>query len=135
MKKSFLPKPSWDLSVAAILALQQMSVINDLRGTKECRDREKEVKQQCNHKAEYRLPWCSDGRESSHHVGDLGLIPALGRPPGGGHGNLLLYSCLENPHGQRSLVGYSPWGHKEADRTQRRVLIPSEGIHHIKMYL
>ena len=24
-----------------------------------------------------------------------------------------LYSCLENPHGQRSLVGYSPWGHKD----------------------
>ena len=30
--------------------------------------------------------------------------------PGGGHGNLLQYSCLKNPHGQRSLVGYSPWG-------------------------
>ena len=31
----------------------------------------------------------------------------------------LLYSCLENPHGQRSLAGYSPWGHKELDRTER----------------
>ena len=30
-------------------------------------------------------------------------------PPGGGHGNPLQYSCLENPHGQRSLVSYSPW--------------------------
>ena len=30
--------------------------------------------------------------------------------PGGGHGNLLQYSCLENPHGQQSLVGYSPLG-------------------------
>ena len=29
-------------------------------------------------------------------------------PPGEGNGNLFLYSCLENPHGQRSLVGYSP---------------------------
>ena len=28
------------------------------------------------------------------------------------------YSCLENPHGQRSLEGYSPWGHKEPDRTE-----------------
>ena len=28
---------------------------------------------------------------------DLGLIPELGRPPGGGHGNPLQYSCLENP--------------------------------------
>ena len=52
-------------------------------------------------------------------MGDLGLIPGLGRFPGGGHGNSLQYSCLENPHGQRSLVGYSPWGHKESDMTER----------------
>ena len=38
--------------------------------------------------------------------------------PGGGNDNLLQYSCLENPHGQRSLVGYSPWGHKESDTTE-----------------
>ena len=30
----------------------------------------------------------------------------------------LQYSCLENPHGQRSLAGYSPWGHKELDMTE-----------------
>ena len=30
----------------------------------------------------------------------------------------LRYSCLENPHGQRSLAGYSPWGHKESDMTE-----------------
>ena len=30
----------------------------------------------------------------------------------------LQYSCLENPHGQRSLVGHSPWGHKEPDTTK-----------------
>ena len=35
-------------------------------------------------------------------------IRGLGRCPGGGHGNPLQCSCLENPHGQRSLVGYSP---------------------------
>ena len=35
------------------------------------------------------------------------------------HGNPLQYSCLENPHGQRSLVGYSPWGYKESDTTER----------------
>ena len=29
-------------------------------------------------------------------VGDVGLNPGLGRPPGGGHGNPLQYSCLEN---------------------------------------
>ena len=52
----------------------------------------------------------SDGKEFSCNAGDLGSIPGLGRSPGGGHGNPLQYFCLENPHGQRSLVGYSPWG-------------------------
>ena len=37
-----------------------------------------------------------------------GSIPGLGRSPGGGNGNPFQYSCLENPHGQRSLAGYSP---------------------------
>ena len=35
----------------------------------------------------------------------------------GGHGNSLQYSCLENPHGQRCLVGYSLWGRKESVMT------------------
>ena len=39
---------------------------------------------------------------------DMDLIPGLGRSPGGGNGNPLQYSCLENPHGQRSLAGYGP---------------------------
>ena len=39
---------------------------------------------------------------------DMGSIPGSGRPSGGGNGNPLQYSCLENPHGQRSLAGYSP---------------------------
>ena len=38
-----------------------------------------------------------DGKESTCNVRDLGLIPGLGRPPGGGHGNPVHYSCLENP--------------------------------------
>ena len=59
------------------------------------------------------LPHGSDGKESACNAGDLGLIPGLERFPGGGHGNSLQYSCLENPHGQRSPVGYSPWGHTE----------------------
>ena len=59
------------------------------------------------------------GKESTCNVGDLGLIPGLGRSPGEGHGNPLQYSCLENLHGQRSLVGYSPWGHKELDTTEQ----------------
>ena len=38
--------------------------------------------------------------------------------PGGGQGNSLRYSCLEYPHGQRSLAGYRPCGHKELDTTE-----------------
>ena len=37
---------------------------------------------------------------------------------GEGNGNPLQYSCLENPHGQRSLASYSPWGHNESDMTK-----------------
>ena len=37
------------------------------------------------------------GKESACNVGDLGSIPELGRSSGGGHGNPLQYSCLENP--------------------------------------
>ena len=37
-----------------------------------------------------------DGRESAYNATDLGLIPGLGRSPGGGHGNPLQYSCLKN---------------------------------------
>jgi len=36
------------------------------------------------------------------------LIPGSGRSPGEGHGNLLQYSCLENPMDRGSLAGYSP---------------------------
>jgi len=54
----------------------------------------------------------SDGKESACNVEDLGLIPGLGRSPGGGHGNPLPYSCLESPHGQRGLAGYSLGGRK-----------------------
>ena len=48
------------------------------------------------------------------------MIPGLGRSTGGGwHGNPLQYSCLENHHGQKCLVGYSPWGCKESDTTEQ----------------
>ena len=42
-------------------------------------------------------------------IRDVGLIPGSGRSPGGGHGNPLQCSCLENHHWQRNLVSYSPW--------------------------
>ena len=61
----------------------------------------------------------SVSKESSCNAGDLGLISGLGRSPRGGHGNALPYSCLENPHGQGSLVGCGSWGHKESDTTER----------------
>ena len=49
----------------------------------------------------------------------VGSIPGSGRSPGGGNGYPFQYSCLEKFHGQRCLVGYSPWGHKELDSTER----------------
>ena len=64
------------------------------------------------------FPGGSDGEESACNEGDLGSIPGLGGSPGGAHGNPLWYFCLENPHGQRSLAGYSPQGHKELDTTE-----------------
>ena len=51
-------------------------------------------------------------------VRDASSTPGSGRSPGGGNGNLLQYSCLENSHGQRSLMGCSPWGGKESDTTE-----------------
>ena len=49
-------------------------------------------------------------------------VRSLERSPGEGLGNPLQYSCLENPHGQRSLAGCSPWGCKESDTTERLTL-------------
>ena len=63
------------------------------------------------------FPDGSVAKESACNARDLGLIPGLGRSPLGRHGNTLQYSCLEKPHGQRSLVGYSP-GVAELDTTE-----------------
>ena len=60
------------------------------------------------------------GKESSCNAGDtenVGLIPELGRCPGEGNGNPLQFFPGKS-HGRRSLVGYSPWGHKESDTTK-----------------
>ena len=59
------------------------------------------------------FPGGSVGEEFPCSAGDLVSVPEMGRFPGGGHGNPLQLSCLENPHEQMSLVGYSPWGRKE----------------------
>ena len=50
------------------------------------------------------------------NAADVNSIPGMGRPPREGNGNPLQYNC----HGQRTLVGYSPWGRKELDMTERR---------------
>ena len=63
------------------------------------------------------FPGDSDGKESTCSVGDLGSIPELGRSPEEGHGNPLQYSGLENSHGPRSLMGYSPSDCKELHTT------------------
>ena len=49
------------------------------------------------HKCYMDFPGGSDGKESACNEGDLGLIPVLGRSPGGGHGNPLQYSCWRTP--------------------------------------
>ena len=53
-------------------------------------------------------------KRTACNAGDPVLIPRWGRSPGGGYDNPLQYSCVENPHGERSLAGYSSWGHKES---------------------
>ena len=65
------------------------------------------------------FPGGSAGKESACSAGDVGSIPGSGRSPGEGNGNPLQYSCPENPLGQRNLVGYRPWGHRESDMTER----------------
>ena len=49
-------------------------------------------------------------------AGDMGSVSELGRCPGGGDGIPMNVLGRES-HGQRSLAGYSPWGHKEPDTT------------------
>ena len=67
----------------------------------------------------------SDGKDFTCNVGDPGLILGLRRSLEGRCDNPLQYSCLENPHAQRSLVGYSACGPKESDTTERLCTIDS----------
>ena len=65
------------------------------------------------------FPGGSDSKVSACNTGDSGSIPGSGRPPGEGNGNPLQHSSGKS-HGQKShLIGYSPWGHKESDMTER----------------
>ena len=65
------------------------------------------------------FPGGSDGKASACNVGDPGSIPGSGRSPGEGNGNPLQHSCLEKSHGRRSLIGYSLWGRKQSQMTER----------------
>ena len=77
------------------------------------------------------FPGGSDGKESACNAGDLGSITGLGRSPGEGKSYPLQYSSLENSMDrgvfllcllmpeENSMAGYSPWGCKESDMTER----------------
>ena len=64
------------------------------------------------------FPYSSVGKESPCNAGDLGSILGSERSPGEGNGNRFQYSCFlpGESQGQRSLAGYSPWGHKSRTR-------------------
>ena len=62
-------------------------------------------------------------------AGDVGAVrPRSGGSPEARYGNPLQYSCLENPHGQRSLAGYGPGGRKELDATERAQRLPHHAM-------
>ena len=59
----------------------------------------------------YKLPWAvlvAHSKDYACDAEDPSLIPGSGRSPGEGNG----HPVPEESHGQRSLAGYSPWGHK-----------------------
>ena len=64
------------------------------------------------------FPGGLDGIESANNAGDLGSIPGLGRSPGEENSLPTPVFLPGEIHGQRSLVGYSPWGHKGSDTTE-----------------
>ena len=62
----------------------------------------------------------SSAAKNSHTSAEvLSLLPGLGRSPGEGNGNPLLYSYLENPMDGGTWLGYSQWGRKESDTTEQ----------------
>ena len=61
-------------------------------------------------------------KESACNKGDLGSIPGSGRSPEEGNWLPTPVFLPGEFHGQRSLVGYSPWGRKESDTTERLTL-------------
>ena len=64
------------------------------------------------------FPDGSDGKETAHNVGDLGLISRIGKIFWRRECLSALIFLPGEFHGQRSLVGYSSWGYKESDMTE-----------------
>ena len=75
-------------------------------------------------------PWLS-GKELDCNAGDardVGSIPGLGRSPGRRHGNPPPVFLPRKSHGQKRLVGYSPWGHKGSDMMEHAVHIQFSSV-------
>ena len=70
----------------------------------------------------YYCPWTSLMAQMVKDLPAMGLIPGWGRSPREGNGYPLQYFLLGKSRGQRSLVGYSLWGHKESDTTEQLTL-------------
>ena len=66
-----------------------------------------------------RLPGGSNGKESACNVEDYGSTSGLGRSSGEGKWQPTPVFLPGKSHGRRSIVGYSPWGGKESDTTER----------------
>ena len=64
------------------------------------------------------MPVVKDLFANAGHLRDVDSFSGWGRFPGGEHGNPFQYSRLEKSYGQRTLVDYSPWDHKESDTTE-----------------
>ena len=79
------------------------------------------------------FPGDSDGKESACSARDLALISGSGRSPGEGNEWLSIPAFLPGKfHGQRSLVGYSPWGRKELDMIEQLTLSLSRYLRWVK---
>ena len=67
----------------------------------------------------YVFPGGSDGKASAYNARDLGSIPGFGRFPWRKKWQPSPVLLPRKSNGRRILVGYSPWGHKESDMTER----------------
>ena len=87
---------------------------SDIQKFKKFQKDKSKVKNQIKYTKGLLLPCGSDSKASAYNAGDPGSIPGLGRSPGEGNGKQPTPVLLPRKfHGWRSLVGYSPWAHKE----------------------